>query len=190
MANKKYKEMSGLKFGQLMVLSKAIRPAHIITKATYWNCQCDCGKLHVVKRSSLLNGEIKTCGCGHSKRKEKSPFWKGYEQVYGDMVSNYKRSAEKRGLAFDLDAKFLWELYIRQGRKCYISGLDLHFATTSYSHDGNLSLDRIDSAKGYTKDNVGWVEKRINHMKWDLSLEEFKQLCTTIINYDSRPIKN
>ncbi len=29
---------------------------------SYWNCICDCGRTHVVSRSSLLSGHTKTCG--------------------------------------------------------------------------------------------------------------------------------
>lgn len=36
-----------------------------------------------------------------------------------------------------------------------------------------LSLDRVDSSKGYIRGNIQWVTKRINWMKGDLSMEEF-----------------
>jgi hypothetical protein len=53
---------------------------------------------------------------------------------------------------------------------------DKHGETTA-------SLDRINSKKGYTKDNVQWVHKWINFMKQDLDEEEFITFCEAIVNY-------
>ena len=47
------------------------------------------------------------------------------------------------------------------------------FATTA-------SLDRIDSKKGYTIDNVQWVYKKINMMKQNYDQKEFVNLCCLI----------
>ena len=35
------------------------------------------------------------------------------------------------------------------------------------------SLDRIDSSKGYTEDNIQWVHKDVNQMKMDLPEQRF-----------------
>lgn len=45
---------------------------------------------------------------------------------------------------------------------------------------GTASPDRIDSSLGYTKDNVQWVHKDVNTIKWDLSHDRFVKLCKTI----------
>lgn len=42
------------------------------------------------------------------------------------------------------------------------------------------SVDRIDSTKGYTPDNVQWVDKRINFMKQHFSQVEFVELCCLV----------
>lgn len=42
------------------------------------------------------------------------------------------------------------------------------------------SLDRIDSTKGYTLDNIQWVHKHINVMKMDLDQEYFIKLCKLV----------
>lgn len=55
------------------------------------------------------------------------------------------------------------------------------------SYDGrtntNVSIDRIDSSKGYTKDNIWLICSAVNFMKSNLNLEEFKQYCQAVINY-------
>lgn len=45
----------------------------------------------------------------------------------------------------------------------------------------NLSIDRINSSKGYTKDNVQLVTMAANQMKNDLTLDELIVMCSNII---------
>ena len=101
-------------------------------------------------------------------------------------VSNAKRRAEKRGWEFDLDAEFLWRLYLIQNKKCALSGEPIFFYTRSKNRkNGNISLDRKDSSEGYTKDNVHWVHKNINLMKMYLSQSEFLEWCGKVWKYRS-----
>jgi len=51
--------MIGEKFGRLTVLERVdVENSHI-----YYLCECDCGKKKVVAKSSLINGDSKSCGC-------------------------------------------------------------------------------------------------------------------------------
>lgn len=73
-----------------------------------------------------------------------------------------------------------------QDGRCAFTNLILGFAP-KYRNDLQLqtaSLDRIDSSKGYVKNNVQWVHKTINIMKQAQSNEEFIKLCRDITNYD------
>ena len=53
----------------------------------------------------------------------------------------------------------------------------------------NLSVDRIDSAKGYSKDNVQLVCMAANQMKNDLSMEEFINMCASVLALEREKIK-
>ena len=35
------------------------------------------------------------------------------------------------------------------------------------------SLDRVDSSKGYIKNNIRWVHRLVNQIKWDLKERQF-----------------
>ena len=59
----------------------------------------------------------------------------------------------------------------------------LSFQSSSRVSDGTASLDRIDSSKGYTIDNVQWVHKKVNMMKKDMSDSEFIAWCNEISSY-------
>ena len=44
----------------------------------------------------------------------------------------------------------------------------------------NISVDRIDSNKDYSKDNIQLVGAIINRIKSDLSNDEFTEICNMV----------
>lgn len=76
------------------------------------------------------------------------------------------------------------DLYNRQGGKCALSGVELTFVKIP-NHEKvhtNLSIDRIDSSKGYDIDNIQLVAAIVNIMKSTLSVKELIQWCSLIID--------
>lgn len=53
-----------------------------------------------------------------------------------------------------------------------------HFKNSSLQ---TASLDRIDSSKGYTIDNVWWIHKQLNWMKWDLTIDRINEIAGLIL---------
>jgi len=91
----------------------------------------------------------------------------------------YKNLAEKRQISWDLTHEQLREVYFKQNYKCPLSGEFLYF-TDKYIEKRNCSLDRIDSSKGYTEENVQWILKELNIMKNKYSNEHFIDSCIKI----------
>lgn len=139
-----------------------------------WKCKCSCGNFTEVPSTRLKAGKCKSCGC-YRKRK-RNHRWNGYCDISGTRMAAIRNSAKNRNKVFDLDAKFLWELFIKQNGKCAISGLDI-------SLDKNASVDRINSKLGYTEDNVWWVHQDINKMKLDFVLLDFIKYCEIITTF-------
>jgi len=98
-----------------------------------------------------------------------------------------KHRAIRKKITFDIDDEFINELFEKQNGLCKYSGVLLDTTTTGDNNQMNinsLSIDRIDSNKGYTKDNVVLVSAIVNTMKNDLSENEFlktiNKICETI----------
>lgn len=66
-SQQKIKDLTGQRFGKLLVISKAEN----IGNKVAWNCVCDCGNHIVVKAHNLYRKESPTisCGCEHQKPK-------------------------------------------------------------------------------------------------------------------------
>jgi hypothetical protein len=157
-------------------------------------CKCDCGNITIKPLSSLNYNSVLSCGCLLHRKGKESPNFMGYEEISGKFFNHIKRTAfggsnrrKRICKEFDLSIEFLWDLYIKQDKKCALSGLPINFKHEHHSDIGNgdCSLDRVDSLKGYTKDNVQWVHKKVNIMKNKFNQNEFVEICKLISNHCS-----
>ena len=91
-------------------------------------------------------------------------------------------------MEFSITVKYAWELYLKQHKKCALTGQNIYFAPRRKSNPtrtaSNASLDRIDSTKGYISGNVQWVLKKINMMKQGNTQQEFISLCKLVAKYN------
>lgn len=170
-------DIKGQKYGKLIVLE-----FHHLSKShhAHWKCKCECGNETIVSARFLRNGQTKSCGCSHKRTRDESPNWRGHGGISLSKFNKIKREAKRREIKFNITIQFLWKLFEKQKGKCALSGETLTFNSKDKKFDGSASVDRIDSNKGYTEDNVHWVHKDVNTMKWDLSLKRFLELVSKI----------
>jgi len=138
-----------------------------------------------LERASLLNTSCYSCRTvsNNKKRKgtkggENNPAWKGYGCIPGKVFSRLKRNAEIRNISFDLTIEDIHSIFVEQQYKCAFTGFDIFF-------DGTASIDRIDSDKGYTVDNIQIVHKDLNMMKKDLPNDVFILWCKSVANFNT-----
>lgn len=94
-------DLTGQKFGKLLVISKDINKK--TNSGSYWICKCDCGKIKSVKSSSLRRGEIQSCGCLRNQRVaeiKKQESEKLIGQRFGKLVVLSR--SEKKGSGGEL----------------------------------------------------------------------------------------
>lgn len=180
-------DLIGKKFGYLIVAKMAQTKKSGNLNEWRAICDCDnCGKSNVdVHPQALLRNQTTSCGCRRDQYKKitgkNSKQYKGYEELNGKYWGVIRKRAERRGYELNIDIKFAWDLYIKQNRKCALSGLPIKFAISNRkSPETTASLDRIDSLKKYTEDNVQWVHKDVNIMKNVYDQKYFIGLCELI----------
>lgn len=171
------KSIVGLKVGKLSVVSFD----HTENRRSYWLCQCECGNTLIKERSSITNTptQIPSCGLCIDRTGSSSINWKGFGEISQKYWGDCVRGGDSRGLEFKLTIEEAWNLFLSQGRECALSGLPIKFKL-NYKDDQTASLDRIDSSKGYTLNNVQWVHKDINRMKTDFTQEQIINYCNLI----------
>lgn len=170
-------KLTGKIFGHLLVESYS----HSERQA-YWNCKCLlCGKTKIANTQDLNSGHSKSCGCLVFQKN-----YRGFGEISGQYWSKIKANARKRKIEFDLNIEDAYEIYLKQDKRCALTGNEL-FLAIHYQKDHelqNASLDRINSDLPYIKENVWWVEWRVNVMKNDLSIYELVRWCKEIVNYN------
>jgi len=98
--------------------------------------------------------------------------------ISGKMWSNLVANSKNRKLNLEITPDDIYAKYIQQNKKCALSGLDL--SLTFDTKTNTASVDRIDSKKHYTKDNIQIVHKIINQCKMDLSDLDFYKFCKSV----------
>jgi hypothetical protein len=101
---------------------------------------------------------------------------------------------------FSITLEDVYNLWIKQDKKCALTGIPIDFKNQNFrqlterpSHIKHkkkfkydlictASLDRINSDKGYIKDNIQLVHKDINMMKNDYDQDYFINMCNLISN--------
>lgn len=151
---------------------------------SYWRCRCLCGKFFVRSKSRILYRK-ETCGCSRTRTGDQNPGWKGHGEISQAMWQSIVFRSKGRGknkvpMDFDITIEFVWDLFLKQNRKCALTGVPIKFSARIRDRDRTASLDRIDSNGGYTKDNVRWVHRNINLMKNIMSDEEFIEWCMLV----------
>lgn len=153
----KFKDLTGMRFGMLLLLSRA--PNHPKTNRTRWNYKCDCGNTGIVIGDGLATGRVKSCGCygksrlGKETRKypnnEREVFkkewqaWAGMKRRCTDETSNDYHDYMARG--------------IKVCPKWETDFLDfLHHIGPSPRDGQRWSVGRIDNNLGYQHGNVEW----------------------------------
>jgi len=186
---KRFTDKTGFVNGYIIVKELAGRNKH---SQAIWRCCCTaCGREDVYVASGDLKRNI-SCGCARNNVNKlsqhpnhqlgsKSLYWKGYGEISGYKFRKIKDAALSRNLEFNITIEQIWNLFLKQDRVCILSGIPIEFGTKG-GQLGTASLDRIDSKKGYTIDNVQWVHKHINTMKMDLEEEYFILLCSKVAN--------
>lgn len=186
----------GQKIGDRTILSDKIikesvnKNTGLKRNVFYVKTVCKCGFNQIIQLGQLVNR--KACrSCSIEKR------GLGYKDVCSDFFTKIRQGALKRSMVFDLTPKDIYDKYIEQDKKCIFSGIELVFTQRRLrkkeqvvvgqkQERGSASVDRIDSSKGYTKDNIQITHKHINLMKRDHSDDYFIELCKKVSDFRTK----
>jgi len=173
---RKKAEINGKTFGQLVVVEEV---EGCDKRHPAWKCLCQCGKTCRTYASDLLSGRKTSCNeCAYKRVGD--ALWKGHGEISKHFWSQVKNAAKLRDMNLDITIEQAWDKFLLQDRRCVLTGVNLAFHRNDNSKV-TASLDRIDSAKGYTVDNTQWVHKIINRMKTDLKQPLFIEWCRKVV---------
>ena len=166
------------------------RPVEGIRKCACCEIEKDISEYHSDK-SSPTGLQTYCKDCQTQKTKKCTSTLNGFiKKIYKDMYHNAERRAKE--LNIELTIEDIHELYNKQKGLCAISGLKMTHETYAFKDKEhiinrlNISIDRINSSLGYTKDNVQLLAAIVNRMKTDLPDSEFIKICSIITQNNNK----
>jgi hypothetical protein len=97
-----------------------------------------------------------------------------------EFLRHAKESAVRRKQVFELEVKDIVNCWHDQLQICAYSGRQM---TLENAKSNTVSIERIDSNIGYTKDNTILVCNSVNRMKSDFNLSDFVGFCKDISKF-------
>ena len=116
-----FKDLTGQRFGKLVVLEKTKR----VGRTYLWKCQCDCGNICEKEAQYLLNGDVKSCGCMRSKG----------ENIIASLLRANNITFSQEKILFE---KYRFDFYVDNLYVVEFDGIQ-HFK----QRDGRESLNKI-----------------------------------------------
>jgi hypothetical protein len=194
----------GQKFNKLTIIE------HVAYRRV--KCKCDCGTEKECDLYDLKRNRIIGCGCARNtpelrelakirayELQEKGILNIGGGHRLADRYTCYRiflkrmKNRNKGSKICDISLEDLEEVWVKQNGLCSYTNLPLILATHTNPRkdvpDWNLaSIDRIDSSKGYVKDNIQFVSRTINYAKNDMSHEDIIKFLHFIKNEATIPL--
>jgi hypothetical protein len=152
----------------------------------HYRCKCDCGRIREVIQHNLLNGRSTSCG---SPTYSRTPLSQG-ETSLNEKFAVCRNTARVRGFDFNLSIEEYKEIVKKE---CFYCAEPPKKYNRYFKQDGTLAfnsykilqssidrawteintVDRMDSNKGYTKENCVAACWSCNEMKMDTPIEDF-----------------
>jgi hypothetical protein len=179
----------GQKFGRLLVISDATEPG----ERSKWNCLCDCKNTVIVKLDHLRDEHTKSCGCLNlEKMSARAPNMYKKNIKYHPSISSARRVWRRRyrdgGLSFE-------DFFELTQKNCHYCGDPPNNKANTHKDDPKSSqqakdqgdfvyngLDRIDSYKTHTLENVVPCCWHCNYAKRNRSVDEFLDWIKKVYN--------
>jgi 5-methylcytosine-specific restriction endonuclease McrA len=190
------KDRTGERYDRLVVIRRAEdRPDEecrgkdgTLIGRVQWFCACDCGNYKTVRADYLGSPATKSCGCSKYDRRRtlyrfKNPLPPG-RAARNIVFATYRSSARARGLAWELTSEQFDKI---TSKNCTYCGCPPSMVKRNPYRNSSewvyTGVDRVESAVGYTPENVVPCCEICNRAKWDMPYDAFVAWIARLTEY-------
>jgi len=163
--------------------SNSLKKAYFFPDTNEKICaKCD-KKFHIsnfFRHSATQDGFHSWCKscCKDGNQKSRQKKYATFEGRITTLLNTCKKSSISRGnQEMSLTRENLLDMWNNQNHKCYYSNVEMNTQPNLFN---SVSIERINSSIGYTKDNCVLVCNVVNRMKSDIELNVFIKMCKEI----------
>ena len=170
------------------------------TEGTHMCCRCkedkNVSEFDGSRHNSFgLQSRCKICQ-KEVEQEYRATFIGNIENLFKDIKTNANNKKEGRIVPVEITQDDIKDMYAKQKGFCSLTGVKMTHDAKGRGEDkehnfnkNNMSVDRIDSSKAYTKDNTHLTTAISNRMKFTHTSESYKKMCEKIEKYDSLTVK-
>lgn len=173
----KFKAIVGETFGYLTVVEQIESNKRGDTR---FKCKCKCGNEVNIKGANLRSGHTKSCGCLRRAKDVNGV------SALNRIVNAYRQNARSKGIIFELSNDDVKHLIFQNCHYCNKSPSQIERSKHTDTVVLYTGIDRVDSTKGYIKDNVVPCCERCNYAKNAFSEKMFLNRIKIIAEREAR----
>lgn len=149
-------------------------------------CHEDKPQVRFSKNKACKSGHINVCyECVQEMYWANLKTKEGPEGILSHVVRGARSRAKRDGKEHDLTTSELMEIFKDQNGRCALSGREMTWEYGNGFTLNNVSIDRLDITRGYTKSNVQLVCRIVNVARNVMEVPEFLKLCREIADYNA-----
>ena len=132
--------------------------------------------------------------CRKQRHLQQKKYLNTFDGFLQNLFNDLRHNAKKRNILVEITLDDIKELYKKQDGKCALSGRTMTYESKEREdkqhiiNKNNISVDRIDSKKGYIKDNIQLVCAIVNRMKMLMTDDELKTIAEKVVNHNQGKI--
>lgn len=153
------KDLTGQKFGRLLVLERADDLIQTNGKHRIrWKCVCSCGNTKILTKDALLHNRVQSCGC---LRKETTRKLKTTHGLRKSRIYRIWTNIKTRCTNLNADNYcYYGEKGVQMYSEWYNNFTSFYDWSIKNGYKDTLTIDRIDTKGNYEPSNCRWITSK------------------------------